>query len=242
MLGGDKLISILLPCLNEQNAIAYCIDNAKLFLKQVNMPGEIIVIDNGSTDKTKIIALTKKVVVLEETALGYGNALMKGLAASTGEIIFMMDSDGSYNLLDAQPFLELLGKDYDFVLGSRLKGEIFRGAMPWLHLHVGVPLLTRLLTFLIKLNISDAHCGLRAIRRDAINQMKLSCSGMEFASEMILEAAKASLHIAEVPVSYRPRIGKSKLRTIRDGCRHLFVIISYFPHFMKNEFVTFSTR
>ena len=230
------MISIVLPCLNEQDAIVSCIDNAISFLRQVDLPGEIIVIDNGSTDKTKILALETGVLVLDEPVQGYGHALKKGLIACAGDIIFMMDCDGSYNLLDAKPFINLLATNYDFVIGSRLKGKIHKGAMPWSHLYIGVPALTRLLTFLINLDISDAHCGLRAIRRDAISRMKLSCGGMEFASEMLLEAAKASLCVAEVPVSYMPRIGKSKLKTIQDGFRHLFLIISYFPYFIKNEF------
>lgn len=227
------MITILFPCLNEQDAISYCIDNAREFIKQVDLPGEIIIIDNGSTDLSKEIALRKNVFVFEEPLQGYGSALRKGLSLSSGDYIIMADCDGSYDLLDAKPFINLLSTKSDLVIGSRLRGRIETGAMPWTHRYFGVPALSLLLRIMADINISDAHCGLRAIRREIIEKISFSCNGMEFASEMLLKAAQANLNITEVPISYKPRKGKSKLRTINDGFRHLFLITSYLPSLLK---------
>jgi glycosyltransferase involved in cell wall biosynthesis len=223
----EIIISILFPCLNEQDAIGLCIEKARKFLNSEKISGEIIVVDNGSTDRSVEIAVLNRVTVISEPIIGYGSAIKKGISVSKGKIILIVDADDSYDIFDAKLFIELLNGECDFVIGSRLRGAIEPNAMPWLHQYIGVPILTWILAFFICLDISDAHCGFRAIKQTALEKMTLQCNGMEFASEMLLEASKNKLIIREIPISYKSRIGVSKLRTIRDGFRHLFLIAKY---------------
>jgi glycosyltransferase involved in cell wall biosynthesis len=220
-------ISIIFPCLNEQEAIGLCINKAKEFLNEINITGEIIVIDNGSTDNSIDIAVSNHVLVAIEPTLGYGSAIRKGISVSKGDVILIIDADGSYDISDAKPFIDLLNSGFEFIIGSRFKGEIKPNSMPWLHQYIGVPSLTWLIKLYLDYDISDAHCGLRVISRTALEKMNLRSTGMEFASEMILEAAKNNILLTEVPISYRPRIGISKLKTFKDGFRHLLMITTY---------------
>jgi glycosyltransferase involved in cell wall biosynthesis len=217
----DVRISVVLPCLNEEGAVGSVIDAAWEGIAATGLPGEVIVVDNGSTDRSPEIAVEHGARVTYEERRGYGSAYLRGLAEAKGDFIVMADADGTYPLTDLQPFVRQLDEGRDLVLGSRFRGRIHSGAMPWLHRRIGNPLLTKVLNLFFGVKVSDAHCGLRAVRRDALPLLELESTGMEFASEMILKAAKRGLSVGEIPIDYFPRIGESKLQTVRDGWRHL---------------------
>lgn len=224
-------ISIVIPALNEEGIVGKTVKSIPLNeLKEKGMDVEVVVVDNASTDNTAQEATDAGARVVREDNRGYGNAYLRGFKESNGDIIVMGDADGTYPLNTTYEFVQpLLTGDYDMVMGSRLKGEIKKGAMPALHRYVGNPFLTWLLNALFKAGISDAHCGMRAIRREALDKLKLHSTGMEFASEMIIEAARENLKIAEIPITYYPRIGDSKLSSFSDGWRHLRFMMLYRP-------------
>lgn len=224
-------ISVVIPALNEEGIVGKTV---KLVpqekLRELGFECEIIVVDNGSTDKTAEEAIEAGAKVIPEKSRGYGNAYMRGLKEATGDIIVMGDADGTYPLEDIYEFVQpLLRGDADFVMGSRLKGDIKEGAMPALHRYVGNPFLTWVLNALFHVGISDAHCGMRAMTRDALEKLDLRTGGMEFASEMVIEASRKNLRIAEVPIVYRAREGESKLSSFKDGWRHLRFMMLYRP-------------
>jgi glycosyltransferase involved in cell wall biosynthesis len=222
----DVRISVVLPCLNEEAAVGQVVDEAWEGIESVGGDGEVIVVDNGSTDRSAEIAEEHGAKVVQEARPGYGSAYLRGLAEAQGEIVVMADADGTYPLGDLSRFVDEIDGGADMVLGSRFRGQIHRGAMPWAHRWIGNPALTAVLNVFFGVRVSDAHCGLRAIRRSAVPQLHLQATGMEFASEMILKAAKRKLRVGDVPIEYRPRIGESKLHTWRDGWRHLrFMLI-----------------
>jgi glycosyltransferase involved in cell wall biosynthesis len=219
-------ISIVLPCLNEERAVGRVVDEAWEGIESVGGDGEVIVVDNGSIDRSAEIAEEHGARVLHEARRGYGSAYLRGLAEAQGEIVVMADADGTYPLQNLRPFVEAIDGGADMALGSRFRGKIHRGAMPWAHRWIGNPVLTAVLNVFFGVRVSDAHCGLRAIRRSVVPKLRLQSTGMEFASEMILKAAKRNLQVADIPIDYRPRIGESKLHTWRDGWRHLrFMLI-----------------
>jgi len=224
-------ISIVIPALNEEGIVGKTVKSIPLTeLKEKGMDVEVVVVDNASTDNTAKEATDAGARVVREDNRGYGNAYLRGFKESKGDIIVMGDADGTYPLNTTYEFVQpLLTGDYDMVMGSRLKGEIKKGAMPALHRYVGNPFLTWLLNALFKAGISDAHCGMRAIRREALDKLNLHSTGMEFASEMIIEAARENLKIAELPITYYPRIGDSKLSSFSDGWRHLRFMMLYRP-------------
>ena len=220
-------VSVVLPCLNEEATVGKCVDKALFVFKEKSIDGEVIVVDNGSTDDSVKVATEHgaKVVIAEKR--GYGNAYRKGFAEARGDIIVMADSDDTYDLLEMPKFLDAL-EGADFIMGSRLKGDIKKGAMPWLHRRVGNPVLTRILNLLFKTKISDAHCGMRAFKKDLLEKMDLQTSGMEFASEMIIKTAKLGIRIKEVPITYSPRSGgEAKLVSVEDGWRHVRFMFLY---------------
>jgi glycosyltransferase involved in cell wall biosynthesis len=219
-------ISVVLPCLNEERAVGQVVDEAWRGIESVGANGEVIVVDNGSTDRSPGIAEEHGARVVHEPRRGYGSAYLRGLAEAQGEIVVMADADGTYPLGDLRAFVEAIDNGADLVVGSRFQGRIHRDAMPWMHRWIGNPILTAVLNVFFGVRVSDAHCGLRAVRRSALPGLRLQATGMEFASEMILKAAKRKLPVAEVPIDYHPRIGESKLNTWRDGWRHLrFMLI-----------------
>ena len=219
-------VSIILPCLNEEQAVGQVIDEAWRGLENADVEGEIVVVDNGSTDRSAAIADDHGARVVHESRRGYGSAYLRGLAEAKGDIIVMADADGTYPLDDLRPFIDAIRAGDDMVLGSRFQGKIHRGAMPWAHRWIGNPVLTTILNVFFGVKVSDAHCGLRAISREAVPVLHLQSTGMEFASEMILKAAKRGLKVGDIPIDYRPRVGESKLNTFRDGWRHLrFMLI-----------------
>jgi glycosyltransferase involved in cell wall biosynthesis len=221
-------LSVVMPSMNEEETIRICIEKAQSIFKKYGIEGEIIVADNSS-DRTAQIATAMGAKVMGPIK-GYGNAYLKGLAQAKGDYIAIADADNTYDLLELDRFLDpLMSGEADFIMGTRLKGNIKKGSMPWLHQYIGNPLLTGMLNFLFKTKISDAHCGMRAFTKEALEKMNLKTHGMELASEMIIEAAKCKLRIMEVPISYYPRKAPSKLRSFQDGWRHMRFMMLYRP-------------
>ncbi len=222
------VVSIVMPSMNEESTIRTCILKAMSFFDARGLEGEIIVVDN-STDRTAEIARSMGAVVIPSVK-GYGNAYLKGLARATGDYIAIADADNTYDLNELPKFFDILMQgDADFVIGSRLKGNIKKGAMPWLHRYIGNPFLTWMLNVLFGTSISDAHCGMRAFTREALEKMNLKSHGMELASEMVIEAADKGLRIKEVSISYDVRDSPSKLRSLHDGWRHVRFMMLYRP-------------
>jgi glycosyltransferase involved in cell wall biosynthesis len=225
-------ISVVIPCLNEERAIAEVVAWGWEGIERTGRSGEVIVVDNGSTDRSVELAREAGARVVHEPRPGYGSAYLRGLAEARGEYIFMADGDGTYDLRNMEPFLEQLDSGKEFVLGSRFAGRIHEGAMPWKHRWIGNPVLTWVLNVFFGVKVSDAHCGLRAIRRSTVAGLDLHATGMEFASEMILKAAKRDIPVGEVPIDYYPRTGESKLNTWRDGWRHLRFMLVHSATFL----------
>lgn len=221
-------ISLIIPTLNEEGTIGECIKGAREAFRTLDMDGEILVVDSSS-DKTGAIASDLGATVIRSEQLGYGNAYLTGFAKAEGRYIVLMDGDLTYDPSEIPSFIHSLEDGADFVIGSRLKGNIRPGAMPLLHRYVGNPLLTGILNLLFRSGISDAHCGMRAIRRDALKRINLRTGGMEFASEMVIEASRKGLRIDEVPITYSSRHGMSKLSSFSDGWRHLRFMMLYRP-------------
>ncbi|RQD81057.1 MAG: glycosyltransferase [Methanocalculus sp. MSAO_Arc2] len=221
-------ISVVLPALNEEKTIAECITKIKTVFSDLGIYGEIIIADS-STDRTPEIAASLGAVIVHPEQMGYGNAYLTGFAHARGRYIAIGDADDTYDFRELPQLLHKLDDGADLVMGSRLRGEIKSGAMPTLHRYIGNPVLTWLLNRLFGTTISDAHCGLRVIRRDALERLNLKTGGMEFASEMVIEAAKAGLRIDEVPITYAARVMPSKLSTFQDGWRHVRFMLLYRP-------------
>ncbi|MDD5369289.1 MAG: glycosyltransferase family 2 protein [Anaerolineaceae bacterium] len=224
-------VSFVLPCLNENATLAACIKQAQAVINQLGVPGEIIVADNGSTDGSQAIAQQLGANVVDVPTRGYGAAVIEGCRAASGRFIVMSDSDSSYNLFESVTMLDKLREGVDVVVGTRLHGKILPGAMPWKNRYFGNPALTGALNLLFRSGLSDAHCGLRAFTHSAFEQMDLRCTGMEFASEMVVKATLLGLERVEVPVTYSPdgRNRSPHLRPWRDGWRHLRFLLLYSP-------------
>jgi glycosyltransferase involved in cell wall biosynthesis len=225
-------VSIVIPALNEADAIGSTIQ--EIPLEDLRLKGyetEIIVVDNASEDNTAKEAFNAGARVIHEPKRGYGNAYLRGFREAAGDIIVMGDADGTYPFGEIPKFVEALTAGRaDFVTGSRFKGGIQTGAMPWLHRYIGNPVLTGTLNYLFKTNISDTNCGMRAFTRQALKEMDLRSTGMEFASEMLIEASRKNLRISEIPISYSPRKGgRAKLKSFKDGWRHLRFMALYNP-------------
>jgi glycosyltransferase involved in cell wall biosynthesis len=225
-------VSVVMPCLNEADTIGQCVASAQQALRQHGLAGEVIVSDNGSTDGSITIAQKLGARVVNEAERGYGAAYMRGIAEARGRYILIGDSDSTYDFNDLPRLLEPLHQGYDLVLGSRFKGTILPGAMPWANRYIGNPVLTGLLNGLFGLKISDAHSGLRAFTREAYQHMQLKTTGMEFASEMVIKASLSRLKIAEVPITYYPRGGTSKLQRFGDGWRHIRFMLLFSPSYL----------
>ncbi len=226
---SHPLVSIIIPCKDEEKTIGIVIGKAVSTLKQEGLDGEIIVSDN-STDNSGDIAQKLGAKIVTPKKNGYGSAYLEGIRHARGTYFILADADDTYDLREMPKFLKpLLAGEADFVMGSRFKGEIRKNSMPWLHRYIGNPLFTRLLNLLFKTNISDSHCGMRAITREAYERLDLKSEGMEFASEMVIEAARKKLRITEAPITYYPRLTPSKLHSWGDGWRHLRFMMLYNP-------------
>ncbi len=226
---GQPLVSVIIPCMNEEKTLGSCIGKAWQALEREGLEGEIIVADN-STDSSGAIAKSMGATLIIPQKKGYGNAYLEGFRQARGKYFVLADADDTYDLNETPRFLApLLAREADFVIGSRLRGEIKKDSMPWLHRYIGNPVLTKILNWLFKTNISDAHCGMRAITREGYEKLGLRSEGMEFASEMIIEAARKNLRIKEVPIAYYPRQTPSKLHSWGDGWRHLRFMMLYNP-------------
>ncbi|MFL5907223.1 MAG: glycosyltransferase family 2 protein [Solirubrobacterales bacterium] len=221
-------VSVVIPCLNEAESIEACVGAVRNALTAGDYTGEVVVVDNGSTDGSGELAAAAGARVVLEARRGYGSAYLTGLAAAEGRYIVMLDADMTYDAGEVPRFVHALENGGDIVLGDRMKG-IQPGAMPWLHRHVGNPILTGLLNRLFGTKVNDAHCGMRAVRREALPALDLRTTGMELASEMVIRAAKASLDIRQLPIEYRQRRGESKLSTWSDGWRHLRFLLIHSP-------------
>jgi glycosyltransferase involved in cell wall biosynthesis len=227
-------VSVVMPCLNEAETLANCIAKARQAMSQANITGEIVIADNGSTDGSAEIAERMGARVVHVAAKGYGNALMSGIVVARGRYIVMGDADNSYDFGHISRFVEKLRTGADLVMGNRFKGGIEPGAMPFLHKHLGNPVLSGVGKLLFKSPVGDFHCGLRGFSKAAFERMDLRTTGMEFASEIVVKASLLGLSIAEVPTSLFPG-GRSRpphLRTWRDGWRHLRFLLLYSPRWL----------
>jgi len=225
------LVSVVIPCLNEAENIEACVGAARSALQTMGVPGEVVVADNDSEDDSARLAERAGARVVVERRRGYGSAYLAGFAASRGRYIVMADADLTYDFNEIPRFVAELEKGAEMVIGDRMD-NIHPGAMPWLHQYVGNPILTGLLNLFFRTGISDAHCGMRALRRDVLPRLDLRTTGMEFASEMVIRASKEKLRIAEFPIQYHPRGGESKLSSFRDGWRHLRFLLVHSPNYL----------
>lgn len=227
-------VSIIMPCLNEAETLETCIRKAQWFIAENDLAGEVIIADNGSDDGSQEIARRLNARVVDVPAKGYGSALKGGIAAAKGKYIIMGDADDSYDFSNLNPFIVKLRNGYDLVMGNRFRGGIESGAMPFLHRYLGNPVLTAIGKLLFGSPCNDFHCGLRGFRREAISELELQTTGMEFASEMVVKATLHKMQITEVPTTLSPD-GRSRpphLNTWRDGWRHLRFLLMYSPRWL----------
>jgi len=223
------LVSLVIPARDEEGTIGECIQRSMKVFDGMGIEGEVIVADS-STDSTPDVARSLGAKVVRPEKLGYGNAYLAGFKQAQGRYIVIMDGDLTYDPLEMPEFIRLLESgEADFVIGTRLKGRIKKGAMPALHRYIGNPLLTWMLNRLFGVGISDSHCGMRAISKESLEKLNLHAGGMEFASEMVIEASRKKLRISEVPITYHQRKGASKLHSLSDGWRHLRFMMLYRP-------------
>jgi hypothetical protein len=228
-------VSIVMPCLDEAESLPHCIANAHDALARIEaqygLGGEIVIADNGSTDGSQALAEALGARVVPVVQRGYGAAIIGGCQDAFGQYLLIGDADGSYDFIDGVAMIGRLAEDADLCMGSRFQGGVARGAMPWKNRYIGNPALTGILNLFFNVRIDDAHCGLRAIRKDALLTLCLSSSGMEFASEMVIKASLRRLRIAEVPatLSVDLRNRAPHLRPWRDGWRHLRYLLIMSP-------------
>jgi hypothetical protein len=227
---ADVDVSVVIPCLNEEASIEHCVRQALAAIRDNGMTGEVLVVDNGSTDRSPELAQAAGARVIREERRGYGRAYLRGFREARGALIFMGDADGTYNFGELPRFLEKMTGDVEFVMGSRLQGDIHPGALIWWR-RFGNFLLSGMLRLVFRPGITDAHCGLRLISRSAVGRMPLAAPGMEFASEMIILAKREGVRMAEVPIEYatRPEDSPSKLKSIPDGLRHVRYMLAHAP-------------
>jgi glycosyltransferase involved in cell wall biosynthesis len=224
--------SVVIPCLNEEEAVGRVVEQALEGIRRSGRPGEVVVVDNASSDRSADVAAAHGARVVSERRRGYGNAYLAGLAEARGEYIVMGDADETYPLQELAPFVDKLEQGDDLVIGSRFEGTIHGDAMPFLNRFVGNPILTGMLNLLFGVKVSDAHCGMRAIRRDAAAGLDLHSTGMEFASEMVFKAYRRDMTVSEIPIDYYPRTGESKLNRFADAWRHVRFMLLYSPSWL----------
>jgi len=228
---NNKELSIVLPCLNEEQTVGACVVKAMKFLQKYKIKGEVIIADNGSTDNSVKIATRHGATVTQIEQKGYGSALRGGFDKAAGKYIIMADADDSYDLENLMPFVEKLREGYDLVMGNRFKGGIKKGAMPWHHRYIGNPILSFVGKLFFKTPINDFHCGLRGFTKEAIEKMNLQTTGMELASEIVIKSSILQMKVCEVPTTLSPdgRDRPPHLRSFHDGWRHLRFLLIYSP-------------
>ncbi len=227
----DPELTIILPCRNEEKALDFCLESIKKVLKKNKIKAQIIVSDS-SKDNSPKIAKKHKALLVKHNLEGYGRAYLEGIKKAEGKYIFMADADGSYDFNEIPRFIKELRKGYDLVSGNRFQGKIEKGAMSWHHKYIGNPFLSFVLNLFYKTNIKDIHCGMKAVKKSSLRKLNLISGGMEFASEMIIKAAKNNLKTKELSINYYRRKGNSKLKSFSDGWRHLRLILLHSPFFL----------
>ncbi len=236
----QQKISIVLPCLNEENGLKIILPEIFNVCEKNNYDYEIILSNNNSSDKseyvfteiTENLNIKHKVKIIKETNPGYGITYLSGFKAATGDIFIMADADGSYDFNHIPNLINKINEGYDLVIGNRFSGNMDKKSMPWLNKFLGNPILSFLVRLFFKTKVKDVHSGMRAIKTEAYKKMNLYTKGMEFASEMIIQASKKNLKVSEININYRNRIGHSKLKAFRDGWKHLRFILIYSPYYV----------
>jgi len=225
-------VSIVMPCLNEEKTIGICVKKALKAIGENNLKGEVIVSDNGSVDHSVEIAEQEGARIVLQKKKGYGHAYQLGISEAKGKYIIIGDSDDTYDFSNIMKFIEPLRQGYEFVNGSRIKGRIHKGAMPFLHRYLGNPALSFILNIFFKSGFSDVYCGMKAFTKDAYQKINPISPGMEYALELIINASKLNLKRTETPIDLYLRKGESKLRTFRDGWRSLRFMLLYCPNYL----------
>jgi len=227
-------VSVVIPCLNEAGTVGDCVEKALKGVEAAGVSGEVIVADNGSTDGSVDIATESGARIVPVATKGYGHALRAGIEAARGQFIVMGDADDTYDFGEIPKFVDGWRQGYDLVMGNRFGGEIRPGAMPWTHRYIGNPVLSGVLRILFHTNIHDAHCGMRGFTADAYRRMDVRTTGMEFASELVIKAAKLDCKMTEIPVTLWPdrRTGAPHLRSVPDGWRHLRFMLLCAPNWL----------
>ena len=221
-----------MPCLNESESVTTCVTKATGWLARSGYQGEVVVVDNGSTDGSPDLAMQAGARVVFEPVRGYGSALRRGFREARGDWLVMGDCDDTYEFGDLDALVAPLGSGADMSIGNRFAGGIAPGAMTWSHRYIGTPAISLLLRVFTGLRVGDSQCGLRAFTREALDRLELKTDGMELASEMILKAARRGLIVADIPVPYAERLGEAKLNTFRDGWRHLRFLVLASPNYL----------
>lgn len=232
--GDTPEVSIVIPCLNEAQSIAACVDQALKAFEAEGIHGEVVVADNGSTDGSIEIAQAHGARVVPAPVKGYGSALRSGIQAARGQFVILGDADGSHDFREVGRFISKWRAGHDFVIGNRFSGEIKDGAMSWHHRHLGTPVLSKILNLFFGAGVGDINCGMRGMTRELAAQLDFRTNGMEFASESLIKAAKAGARIVEVPITMWPerRCRPPHLRPFRDGWRHLRFIMLSAPNWL----------
>ena len=229
----DKIeVSVVMPCLNEAKTVGICVKKAKEALVKYGITGEVIVADNGSSDNSVDIAAAEGAKVFHQPIKGYGSTYLKGIEEAKGKFIIIGDSDDTYNFSEIGKFIEKLRDGFEFVSGSRFKGHIAKGAMPWLHRYIGNPGLTWLISFIFKARFSDVYCGFKAFTKEAYRKINPLSRGMEFCLELVIKSSLLNLKRTEIPITLDARQGESKLRTFLDGWRSLRFILLFCPNYL----------
>jgi len=220
-------ISIVLPCQNEEKGLGFCLAEIEKTVREHGLRAEVIVSDSSS-DQSPQIAKNHGAILVKHDKKGYGRAYLEGLKAARGNYIIMADADNTYDFTKIPDFIGQLDRGFDLVIGNRLGGPMEADAMPWANRHIGTPVLSLLLKIAFGATIKDSQSGMRAIKKESLEKLKLKTQGMEFASEMIAKALIHKLKITEIPIPYRKRVGQSKLRPIQDALRHMWFMTGYF--------------
>jgi glycosyltransferase involved in cell wall biosynthesis len=231
---GVVEVSVVIPCLNEAQSIAFCVEKALAALREMGIEGEVVVSDNGSVDGSVEIATAHGARVVHARVKGYGSALRTGIENARGRFIILGDADGSHDFAETPRFIAKWSEGYEFVIGNRFQGEIKAGAMSWHHRHLGTPVLTAILNLFFGAGVRDINCGMRGMTKELAAQLNFRTNGMEFASESLIKAAKSGARIAEVPITMWPdkRGRPPHLRSFRDGWRHLRFIMLSAPNWL----------